>query len=499
MRTIAMYLPQFHRVKENDEWWGEGYTEWTAVKNAEILFEEHDTIKHPLNNNYYDLMKKDTMQWQADLMHKYGIDAMCMYHYWFKDGRKILEKPAENLLKWKDIDMPFCFCWANETWARSWSKIGESNAWNNLIENKKINIEDTGVLLEQKYGNKEAWKEHFLYLLPFFHDRRYVRYDDRPVFMLYKPMDVYCLVDMIDFWNALAVENGLKGIYFIGGTNDAWYPDVLDAGVLLDAHSPSIQKNVHGVRCYEYEDVFKTKINLKKIKNKKLYYTIETGYDDTLRRGRQGYIYIHSTPQAFKENCLQAMYDSMLRGYEVIFINAWNEWGEGMVLEPSKEDGELYLEAIKSAKQELNNYTNEKFSEKYCDVNEYKNIKELKKYQQYYKGLNNWLILHENRKSVVDFFKNNKLRKIAIYGYNDLCKRLVGEIENEQNLQMVGIIDAAGDKIKSIFTVYNLEYKLDVDIVVVAVYPYYKDVKKALIEHGYKNIISLEHIIMETV
>ena len=114
MKVIAMYLPQFHRLRENDEWWGEGFTEWTAVKAAEPLFEGHDQPRVPLNENYYDLLDKKTMEWQSELMKKYSVYGMCFYHYWFKDGRRILEKPAENLLNWNNVDMPFCFSWANE-------------------------------------------------------------------------------------------------------------------------------------------------------------------------------------------------------------------------------------------------------------------------------------------------------------------------------------------------------------------------------------------------
>ena len=124
LRALAMYLPQFHRVPENDAWWGEGFTEWTAVKKAVPLFEGHEQPRTPLNSNYYDLMDKGTMEWQADLAKKYGIDGFCFYHYWFRDGRRILEKPAENLLQWKDIDMPFCFCWDPVSWARTWTKLG---------------------------------------------------------------------------------------------------------------------------------------------------------------------------------------------------------------------------------------------------------------------------------------------------------------------------------------------------------------------------------------
>ena len=136
IKTIAMYLPQFHEVPENNEWWGEGYTEWIAAKKAEKLFDGHYQPREPLNDNYYDLMDKSTMLWQAEIARQYLLDGFCFYHYYFKEGRKILEKPAENLLKWKDVNMPFCFCWANESWGRTWSKINyEINEW--LIEDEK--------------------------------------------------------------------------------------------------------------------------------------------------------------------------------------------------------------------------------------------------------------------------------------------------------------------------------------------------------------------------
>ena len=120
---IVRYLPQFHRVKENDEWWGDGYTEWTAVRNAESLFFKHEQPRIPLDERYYDLLDKEVMLWQANLAKKYGVGGFSFYHYWFENGRRILERPAENLLKWQDVDMPFCFTWANETWARTWSKM----------------------------------------------------------------------------------------------------------------------------------------------------------------------------------------------------------------------------------------------------------------------------------------------------------------------------------------------------------------------------------------
>ncbi len=136
MRTIALYLPQFHRIKENDEWWGEGYTEWTAVKKAKSQYKEQKQPRIPLNSNYYDLMNKETMEWQARLAEKYSIDGFSFYHYYFMGGRKLLEKPAENLLKWKNINMKFFFSWDPVSWARSWSGIG--NSWADTFEKKII-------------------------------------------------------------------------------------------------------------------------------------------------------------------------------------------------------------------------------------------------------------------------------------------------------------------------------------------------------------------------
>lgn len=213
-KVLAMYLPQFYRTKENDEWWGEGFTDWTTVRGAKPLFDGHIQPEVPLNENYYDLLDKETMRSQINLMQKHGIDGICIYHYWFKEGRQILEKPAENLLGWKDLNTQYCFCWANETWARTWSNFGDSNVWAAKYE-KNRNYDDGGILLEQQYGNSKEWDKHFDYLLPFFKDERYIKYEDKPVFVIYRPKLIFCLEEMIELWNLLAKENGFSGVYFI--------------------------------------------------------------------------------------------------------------------------------------------------------------------------------------------------------------------------------------------------------------------------------------------
>ena len=153
MKIIAFYLPQYHQTPENDEWWEEGFTEWTNVKRAKAIHKKQIQPKIPLNNNYYDLMDKKVVEWQTDLMHQYGVYGFCYFHYWFT-GKKLLYRPAENLLKWKDINQPFCFEWANSTWARTWTAYSKS-ATTDWVHADKLESGD-GVLLEQKYGT-ELW------------------------------------------------------------------------------------------------------------------------------------------------------------------------------------------------------------------------------------------------------------------------------------------------------------------------------------------------------
>lgn len=185
MKTIAFYLPQFHRIPENDKWWGEGFTEWVNVKNAQPLFDGHEQPKMPFNKNYYDLTDVEVMKWQATLAKKYGIFGFCMYHYWF-DGHLLLEKPVENYLK-SDIDFPFCLCWPNEHWTNAWVSG----------ENK--------VLIEQRYGSEKEWRDHYNYLVPFFKDSRYIRKSGKILFVIYRPELISERKEMFECWNRWAV------------------------------------------------------------------------------------------------------------------------------------------------------------------------------------------------------------------------------------------------------------------------------------------------------
>ncbi|RRQ78488.1 glycoside hydrolase family 99-like domain-containing protein, partial [Enterococcus faecium] len=195
MRVIAFYLPQFHEIPENNEWWGEGFTEWTNVKTARPLYSGHYQPREPINDNYYDLLNDDVKEWQVSIAKKNGIYGFCFYHYWF-DGKMLLEKPVEQFLKNKNLDINFCLSWANEPWTKAWVSKNDS------------------ILIEQNYGNEENWEKHFDYLLPFFKDSRYICNDGKPLFVIYRPEQIGCLNEMLDYWQILAKKNGLAGIDF---------------------------------------------------------------------------------------------------------------------------------------------------------------------------------------------------------------------------------------------------------------------------------------------
>ena len=181
VKILALYLPQFHSIPENDKWWGNGYTEWTAVKNAKPLFANHYQPRIPLDNNYYDLSNNSgkTWFWQAELARKFGIYGFCIYHYWF-EGKQLLERPMEILRDHKEMDINYCICWANETWSRNWY------------------AQERTVLLEQRYGDESAWIKHFEYLNTFFRDKRYIKIDNKPVINIYHSQEITCLKEMLE-------------------------------------------------------------------------------------------------------------------------------------------------------------------------------------------------------------------------------------------------------------------------------------------------------------
>ena len=505
MKIIAMYLPQFHRVKENDEWWGDGFTEWTAVKMANSLFEKHYQPRVPLNDYYYDLLDKKTMQWQANLMHNYSVDGMCIYHYWFKEGRKILEKPAENLLKWQDINMPFCFCWANETWARSWSKLRNKNAWADKYE-KNLGQDDAGILLEQRYGDESDWRHHFDYLLPFFKDDRYIKIDNKPIFLIYQTALITCLSEMIEMWNLWASENQFNGIYFIGANTNAATEKVLDKVLYREpqysnAKIRSLRNKDKISLKTEYVDVWKKLLdNIGEREN--VSYGGFVGYDDTPRRGKDGLLIDGQTPELFKQYLTELLAKNEVNDSPFTFINAWNEWGEGMYLEPDEKDGYSYLEAIPYAKEHYQEYI-EKYEKQIENVdkgllNDYKALSErCARYDSYWKILDAWLCHKEAGISLDQYFKVKGITSIAIYGGGMLGKHLLEEL-NDSDVRVVCVIDKMGDALKLEVPVYLPEDELpETDVIVVTATYAYVEIKQQLYDKGINKVVSLENIVME--
>lgn len=506
MKVIAMYLPQYHEVEENNKWWGQGYTDWFAVRNARSLYAGHRQPKAPLDYNYYDLMRKETVEWQAGLMKKYGIYGFCFYHYWFKDGVQILEKPAENLLSWKDIDLPYCFCWANESWVRSWNNIGEGNLW---MGNPKLDSADTGngFLLQQKYGNKRDWEKHFNYLLPFFKDDRYIKLDNKPVFVLYKPDKIMLLKSMVKLWNELAVRAGFNGIYMIGanaGSSSNYYDAVLihepQATILQTIKAGKEQGNTEVLNQFSYEDIWNDLLQ-NRIKGKKVFYGGFVNFDDTPRRGKSGTVISEGTPQQFEENLTGLYAKNIAEGNEFLFINAWNEWGEGMYLEPDIENRYAYLEAFHKAAGNYNKYLNKyEGNDNLTEAVSCINTQEIKleRYESYWKVLNKWMLLKEMDKKIADCLMDKALVKIAVYGMGMLGKHLLAEM-SDSTINIVYAIDRNYKHINMGIPVISPEDEFEeVDAIIITTVHLYGEISSQIAKKADCEIISLENLLDES-
>lgn len=360
MKIIAFYLPQFHEIPENNEAWGNGFTEWTNVKKGIPLFKNHYQPHIPLDG-YYSLLDSQVQERQAKQAKEYGIDAFCYYHYWFS-GKLLLEKPAENMLLNPKVDLPFCFCWANEHWTRNWDG-----------ENKKI-------IMPQNYEESNFdLKKHYDYLSKFFHDDRYLKVGNKPVFIIYKPYLIKNCSGLISYWNELARQDGFEGIYFgfqfpksydydmkvigfdFGIEFEPLYTDYycwknlkIPGNRLLKCfymlvhwdYALRILKKLitKGLTLHDYDATWKNIIE------RELKENIMPGafpsWDNSPRRGKHGTVYFEATPQKFKEYFSVRYKKALAADMPFLFINAWNEWGEGAHLEPDENYKFGFLEAV---------------------------------------------------------------------------------------------------------------------------------------------------------
>lgn len=368
-KIFAAYLPQFHQTKENDMFWGEGFTDWVNVKNAKPQYQGHIQPKVPQNKNYYDLTNVDVIRWQAELAAKYGVNGFNIYHYWFKDGVHTLYKPAEILLAHKDIKIQFFFSWDNCSWVRTWGKDA-GNAWSPVSDKGKSG---NSRLLELDYGNQEQWKKHFMYLLPFFKDERYLKINGKPIFAFMTSFEKGTLVEMCEYWKKLAVENGLDGLYLISRHDEFYNKHLLDNQFFYQPPAAAwgkrmsiegrLKKYFHivlkqkGNVKYSYDYDFVWKRLLRRAEKERKNALILGGivaFDDTPRRGSQARMICNSTPEKFKYYFKKLYRLCCENNKELLLLTAWNEWGEGAYLEPDEENGLAYLEALKSAVDDVN-------------------------------------------------------------------------------------------------------------------------------------------------
>ncbi len=348
MKVIAMHLPQYHSIPENDKWWGKGFTDWNNVKKAKPLFKGHQQPLIPLDDNYYNMMDIETLTYQSSLAKKFGIYGFCYYHYWF-NGKMLLEKPCELLLNHPEIDQNFCMCWANETWSRTWDG------------------KDNDILIKQEFGGVDDWRDHINYLLQFFKDSRYIKINNRPVMFFYSCSRIDNFNEMIAYWDQVLNNEGIENIYvveFINSFNNGKHNINSDVLVEFEPHC-ALRYNVSNftkakriafkkmgwTELLSYDDVWEKILNNKETYNgKKLWRGAFVSFDNSPRKGKKGMIIIESNPKKFGKYLKQLCNDKE-RNYvdDIVVVNAWNE---GAILEPSKQNGYGYLEQIKRLVQD---------------------------------------------------------------------------------------------------------------------------------------------------
>jgi hypothetical protein len=353
VRTIAIHLPQFHPIPENDAWWGQGFTEWTNVAKARALFRGHRQPRVPADLGYVDLRLHEARQAQADLARRHGIDGFCFYHYWF-EGKRLIERPVDEILASGQPDFPFMLCWANETWSRRW--LGE----------------ERDILLRQTYSMPDH-ERHAAWLSRAFADRRYVRVHDRPLFLIYRPLDIPELPAALDVYRRVVrAEVGrepfLVAVYSRRSGHDfrsegfdytmnfrpqlGVIPGVTDDGFGWRRWWRNWRLGISSGRlkaidCAEFER------RMRAIEPRHAHYfpSVFVGWDNTPRRGDRGVVVLGQSPARFHAQVRRAMDIASGRPLEeqLLFVNAWNEWAEGNHLEPDLTNGRAYLEALQAA------------------------------------------------------------------------------------------------------------------------------------------------------
>ncbi len=374
-RVIAYYLPQFHPIPENDKYWGKGFTEWTNVAKAKPLFKGHYQPRIPADLGFYDLRLPEVREQQAQMAREAGIEGFCYWHYWFGNGKRLLQRPFNEVLQSGKPDFPFCLAWANHSW--------KTSTWENGGKDRMI--------VEQRYLGEEDYTMHFQEVLPSFRDKRYITIEGKPLFTIFDPYNFRDVSNFIKTWQRLAKENGLKDIYFIAMCNststlqrnadgalrrvtpnlqssEKVYNDLLNLGfdginsfgksraemLCMGKYARIAKKLLHQylpflpTHCINYEKIMQH-FFAPEDSWQNVYPSIFPQWDRTPRAGNSEGVYVNATPTTFKKHIQDALNVIKNKDMEhrILFLRAWNEWGEGNYVEPDLKYGHGFLDAIK--------------------------------------------------------------------------------------------------------------------------------------------------------
>lgn len=377
-RVIAYYLPQFYPIPENDKFWGKGFTEWTNVAKAKPLFKNHNQPRVPADLGFYDLRLPEVREAQAEMAREAGIEGFCYWHYWFGNGKRLLDRPFDEVLNSGKPDFPFCLCWANHDWTtETWQQADRKTT--------------TTMIAEQTYPGDEDYINHFNYVLKAFKDKRYITVDGKPIFTIFDPYKFKDVRHFIELWRKLAKDNGLKGIYFVALANNTSTIRLKEDGTLEKNIMPNLKSskdvyenilsvgfdaiNSYGKRRSEMiytgkyrrlaqkklreffpfmkPDVFNYEKSIKYFfapedRWDNIFPTVLPQWDKSPRVGTCDDVYVNATPENFRKHLNDAinLIADKPEEHKILFLRSWNEWGEGNYVEPDLKYGHGFLDAL---------------------------------------------------------------------------------------------------------------------------------------------------------
>eukprot|EP01040_Poterioochromonas_malhamensis_P004195 gene4195-4490_t len=402
--VYAVNFPQYHEDELNNEIWGKGFTEWNHIHTAPAINRNNETILKPHRDiGYYDMSTYEVRKKQADIAKHHGIDGFIYYHYWFyhHTEHKVLAKPLLNMLKDGEPNISFAFNWAAATWEKNWmgKEVNRDTSKNKYFHFNKTN---PNIIYEQicPYDNMTAIEEHYAFLRPFFHHPNYIKINGMPLFVFFRWSNVWQCMYILPKLKELAKKDGFPGdgLYVIGGDGLMLYHELYDGGNTGKQYSNAPNERFEAQNYFSvvvYDELKMSKLpsiclekpqEIWKRNFHPHYIGIMTQYDNTPRRTietgsiTRRKVYHLTQLESFEVDLINTMYyerccfspDVRSKSGKFITINAWNEWGEGQVLEPSEQEGYSYLRAVRKIKNKMNHIG--------CDVRAYKHL--MKQYEE---------------------------------------------------------------------------------------------------------------------